>query len=265
MPTEQRARTRLAPTPSGFLHEGNLVNFLLVQRLAEEAAAEVVLRIDDMDVFRLRPEYVEDIFRCLRWLGITWQQGPQDVAEYQTLPSPEERSDHYYGWLDTMIDAGLPAFVCACSRRDLGRDARCERGCGDKHLRLQEGRTAVRIRLPETESDLSAAMGDFVLWRREDLPSYQLASLVDDHELAITHIVRGVDLLDSTRAQMFLARYLPDSPFLRADIRHHALITGPGGVKLSKSQGTRRLDLDRDLRTRLDTLAAAIPLSVGSG
>lgn len=254
MPTEHRPRTRLAPTPSGFLHEGNLVNFLLVQRLAQEVGAEVVLRIDDMDAFRLRSEYVEDIFRCLRWLGITWQLGPQDMTEYEALPTPDERSDHYYQGLDTMVAAGLPAFVCACSRRDLGRDARCERHCREKRLRLQAGRTAVRVRVPDPE--LAAAMGDFVLWRREDLPAYQLASVIDDHELSITHIVRGVDLLDSTRAQLFLAQFLPDSPFLRADIRHHALITGPGGMKLSKSQGTERLVLDEALRARLDAMVA---------
>ena len=70
-------RTRIAPTPSGYLHEGNLVNALLTVRLADEMGAEVALRIDDMDAFRLRREYVEDIFRCLDWLGLSWQTGPR--------------------------------------------------------------------------------------------------------------------------------------------------------------------------------------------
>jgi len=252
--------TRIAPTPSGFLHEGNLVNFLLTQRLALEVGAGIALRIDDLDVFRMRPEYVEDIFRCLEWLGIEWQQGPHSMAEYETLPAPEERAEHYFERLESMIAAGLPAFVCACSRRDLGRDARCEKGCAEKRLKLKEGKTAARARVPESEPELRAAMGDFVVWRREDLPAYQLQSLIDDEEMGVTHIVRGEDLADSTLAQRYMAQFIPDSQFLSADIRHHALITSDAGEKLSKSQGTARLDLTPELRTRLNAHTATAPL-----
>lgn len=252
--------TRIAPTPSGFLHEGNLVNFLLTQRLAAEVGAGIALRIDDLDVFRMRPEYVEDIFRCLAWLGIDWQQGPHSMGDYEALPEPEERAERYFDRLELMISAGLPAFVCACSRRDLGRDARCEKGCPDKRLKLKEGKTAARIRVPESEPEIRAAMGDFVVWRREDLPAYQLQSLIDDEEMGVTHIVRGEDLADSTLAQRYLARFIPDSQFLKADIRHHPLITTDAGEKLSKSQGTARLDLTPELRTRLDAYVAAIAL-----
>jgi len=256
--------TRIAPTPSGFLHEGNLVNFLLVQQLAHEVGADIALRIDDMDVFRMRPEYVEDIFRCLEWLGIEWQQGPRSVADFEALPSVEERADHYFERLESMIGAGLPAFVCACSRRDLGRDARCEKGCAEKRLKLKEGKTAARIRVPESEPELRAAMGDFVVWRREDLPAYQLQSLIDDEEMGVTHIVRGEDLRDSTVAQRYLARFIPDSTFLKADVRHHPLITGESGAKLSKSQGTERLELTPELRTRLDAAAASTSAALGT-
>ncbi len=253
-------RTRIAPTPSGYLHEGNLVNALLTVRLAREVGAEVALRIDDMDAFRLRREYVEDIFRCLDWLGLSWQTGPRDMRDYDDGPTPEERSDHYYARLRTMVQAGLPAFVCRCSRRELGRDARCERGCRDKPLELLAGKNAIRLHLPASEPALIEAFGDPVLWRREDLPAYQLASLVDDHDMAITHIVRGVDLHPSTDLQRWMAHFLPDSPFLRADIRHHALVTGPAGEKLSKSQGTARLELTPALREQLDELVASISL-----
>ena len=252
--------TRIAPTPSGFLHEGNLVNFLLVQRLATDVGADIALRIDDMDVFRLRPDYVEDIFRCLEWLGIEWQAGPRDMAEYEAQAPVEDRAERYFERLEDMAKAGLPAFVCACSRRDLGRDARCERGCEEKRLKLTQGKTAIRVRVPESEPELRAAMGDFVVWRREDLPAYQLQSLIDDEDLAITHIVRGEDLRDSTVAQRYLAQFIPDSKFLRAEIRHHALVLSTSGEKLSKSQGTERLELNAELRTRIDAAAAAIEL-----
>lgn len=250
-----RPLTRIAPTPSGFLHEGNLVNFLLTARLAREVGAETALRIDDMDVFRMREEYVEDIFRCLRWLGIEWQYGPQSMREYGELPPVEERAEHYYDVLDGMVIAGLPAFVCKCSRRDLGRNLRCEQGCASKGLKLVPRRTSVRVHIPDSEEALATGFGDVTIWRREDLPAYQLASLVDDHEMAVTHIVRGADLYDSTLLQRYLAQFLPDSPFLRADIRHHELVMGEDGSKLSKSQGTERLALTRELRDRLDRLA----------
>ena len=133
--------TRIAPTPSGYLHAGNLMNFLLVDRVASELGAKIALRIDDLDVFRMRPEYVEDIFRCLRWLEIEWQSGPQSMAEYEQLALPEDRADRYFEAMESMIANGLPAFVCKCSRRDLGRDARCEAGCDSKQLKLVEGKT----------------------------------------------------------------------------------------------------------------------------
>ncbi len=80
-------------------------------------------------------------------------------------------------------------------------------------------------------------MGDFVVWRRDDLPAYQLVSVIEDRDAAVTHIVRGRDLLPSTAAQLFLAPYLRADALLEADIRHHELVKATSGEKLSKSQG----------------------------
>lgn len=238
-------RTRIAPTPSGFLHEGNLYNFLLTKRAADELGLELRLRIDDLDAFRLREEYVEDVFRCLDWLGIAWTGAPQSIEEYRERVDAPGRIDHYYDRLQTMIDAGLPAFVCKCSRRDLSREARCEQGCRGKVLKLVAGKTAVRVHVPP--STLGDVMGDFIVWRREDLPAYQLQSLVDDDEMRISHIVRGEDLLDSTRAQLYLAEYLDQSAFGDVQFLHHGLVTAENGTKLSKSQGTDQLELTPEL------------------
>ena len=238
-------RTRIAPTPSGFLHQGNLYNFLLTNRVTNDLGLELRLRIDDLDAFRLREEYVEDVFRCLHWLGISWTGTPQSIDEYRERVDAPGRIDHYYDRLQSMIDAGLPAFVCKCSRRDLSREARCEQGCRSKQLKLVAGKTAVRIHVPP--SALGDAMGDFIVWRREDLPAYQLQSLVDDDEMQITHIVRGEDLLDSTRAQLYLAEYLDQSAFGDVQFLHHGLVTADNGTKLSKSQGTDQLELTPEL------------------
>ena len=249
-------RTRIAPTPSGFLHAGNLYNFLLTKRVADEVGAELLLRIDDLDAFRLRDEYVEDIFRCLHWLGIEWVGPPQTIDDYRAHVDEPGRIDHYYDRLESMIDAGLPAFVCRCSRRELGRDARCEQGCETKQLKLNTGKTAIRVRVPDTHMELRDAMGDFIVWRREDLPAYQLQSLIDDDEMRITHIVRGEDLLDSTMAQRYLATFLEDTTFSAVQFLHHGLVTGDNGQKLSKSQGTDRLDLTPELLTDLRDMVA---------
>lgn len=242
-------RTRIAPTPSGYLHEGNLYNFLLTNRICRDQGMELRLRIDDLDAFRLREEYVEDVFRCLTWLGVKWVGSPQSMHEYRIHVEQPGRIDHYYDRLQHMIDAGLPAFVCRCSRRDLSREARCEQGCKSKGLKLVAGKSAVRVHVPP--SPLGDAMGDFIVWRREDLPAYQLQSLIDDDEMNITHIVRGEDLLDSTRAQLYLARFLPESGFGEIQFMHHGLVTADNGLKLSKSQGTDRLELTPQLMTDL--------------
>lgn len=249
-------RTRIAPTPSGYLHVGNLYNFLLTQRVADEIGAELLLRIDDLDAFRMRDEYVEDVFRCLHWLGIEWTGIPQDMVQYRDLADTPGRIDRYYDRLETMIAAGLPAFVCRCSRRDLSRDATCEHGCASKALKLVAGKTAIRVQVPEQHAALKAAMGDFIVWRREDLPAYQLQSLIDDVDMGITHIVRGEDLLDSTLAQQYLSQFIEGSRF--SDIRffHHGLVTGDHGQKLSKSQGTELLDLTPELLTDLRDMVA---------
>lgn len=249
-------RTRIAPTPSGFLHAGNLYNFLLTQRVATEVGAELQLRIDDLDAFRMREEYVEDIFRCLHWLDIECSGAVKTMDDYRSVIAEQGRIDRYFGRLEAMIDAGLPAFVCRCSRRELSRDATCEQGCDVKHLKLIAGKSAIRVRVPPQEAELKAAMGDFVVWRREDLPAYQLQSLLDDVDLRITHIVRGEDLLDSTLAQLFLNKYVDDSGFSEVQFFHHGLVTDDHGQKLSKSQGTERLELTPELLADLRDMVA---------
>ena len=176
-------RTRLAPTPSGYLHAGNAVNALLVAWLARSSpGAQVHLRIDDADSGRARPEYLEDVFRVYRWLGVEWDLGPQDPDEYRTLPTQAERRDYFRAELEAAVGRGLPAYACTCSRRDAAGSATgCAGGCREAGAALT-GATTVRVSLP-TEMGLP----DPVLWRRDDLPAYHLVSLVSDRDAGGTH------------------------------------------------------------------------------
>lgn len=254
--------TRIAPTPSGFLHIGNVANALLVHWLATQPCAHsgrartwrVALRIDDEDTDRVRLEYVADIFSTLSWLGITWDLGPHDVQEYLAgravkaeTADPLDRERMRAAVLD-MRDRGqfgLRAFVCACSRGAITRahGNGCVADCSTKNLPLLPHETAVRLRitpgLTETmdgqEIDLSVEHGDPVLWRRDDRPAYHLATVWSDEQLQTTHIVRGEDLRTSSALHRALARVLGKVSVTAATFMHHGLLTDDHGVKLSKS------------------------------
>ena len=258
-----RVLTRFAPTPSGYLHLGNAVNAVLVSRLAGQSEGRVGLRIDDIDAARARGEYVDDIHELLDWLGI-------EVAESW---SQSDRRDRYREVVDAAT--GLLTYACGCSRRELTGPATggCPGGCRAADLALRPGRTALRVVIPEgtaVEVDdvsvrLDLVMGDFVVWRRDDLPAYQLASVVDDVDLGMTHIVRGVDLLESTAAQRFLARGLGLDTFASLTFLHHGLVTHPDGTKLSKSQVERGRPLPRtdEMRTLISDMADELGAPLG--
>lgn len=238
--------TRIAPTPSGFLHPGNAVNFALISLLASRWNAETALRIDDMDATRSRTEYVDDIFTTLDWLGIPWSRGPHDRADFEHHHSMARRTDYYRAHLDLLGASGLEVFACACSRADLlaSGGLRCAGACLGAGLALETDRTALRLRIPEgTEVqmgddsiDLAAAHGDVVLWRRDGLPSYHLVTVIEDRDLGVTDIVRGVDLLESSALHRWIAPHLDAPNVANANFVHHALITDDSGRKLSKSQ-----------------------------
>jgi len=237
--------TRLAPTPSGFLHIGNCVNLTLVDWLARSHGGHVVLRIDDIDADRYRPEYVDDIFRVLDMLGVQWQGGPRSRPEFETSYAMRDKTQYYRAEAMSLHEAGL-AYVCTCSRAELraAGSRTCVRNCREGNLRLQPGAAALRMRVPpgaavETDGhiiNIDRAMGDFVIWRRDDQPSFQLASVIEDRDMKVTHVVRGEDLLASTAAQLFLAPSVNASTFTDARFIHHRLVTDPEGRKLSKSQ-----------------------------
>ena len=267
--------TRIAPTPSGYLHPGNAVNFLLTAWLAQQHRGRLLLRIDDMDAPRVRLPYLEDVFRVVQWLDLPIDGGPSDVADFSRNSSMGLRMPEFRRAIESVRRAGARLYACRCSRRDLAGLATggCPGGCRTAELPWLPGTTALRIAVepPCTFDiggrvvDLSLAMGDFVLWRRDDLPAYQLASVVADRDLGVNAVVRGVDLLASTAAQLYLAPLLGARAFAAADLRHHELVVGSDGSKLSKSAGRQGHSIagDAALRERIRRMAAAMAPEIG--
>lgn len=226
--------TRFAPTPSGYLHLGNAVNAQLVAWLAQGHGGTVALRIDDLDAPRFRTEYLRDIFSLLQWLEIPWQVGPADETDFEARHSLRLRTDRYRAELRAARDRGLELYACRCSRSQLTGPPTggCPGGCRDAGHAHTAGETAIRARIPE---DVAPEIGDVVLWRRDDLPAYHLASVIEDRDLSVTHVVRGEDLRASTAIQLHLAPFLDAPSFARARVIHHRLLTDATGAKLSKS------------------------------
>lgn len=248
-------RLRYAPTPSGYLHIGNALNFRLNWLVARRNGGKILLRIDDMDAERKRPEYVADIFESLEWLGLDWDEGPGciselrsergghperssgiQVADFEKNWSQHRRLPLYVKVLEKLRDTGL-LYACRKSRRDLAPfGGAYPPEFRQQNLSLDEPDVAWRIITPP-----DFLLPDFVVRRRDGLPAYQVASLADDLHFGITHIVRGADLEASTAAQRFLAECLGEQDFLNIQFLHHPLLTDASGEKLSKSAGAASL------------------------
>ncbi|TKK72049.1 tRNA glutamyl-Q synthetase [Ilyomonas limi] len=243
-------KTRIAPTPSGYLHIGNALSFLITTDLAKKAGAKLLLRIDDLDSARTRQQYVEDIFDTLRFLEIEWEEGPGNYAEYESAWSQVHRLHLYEAALQQLSAAGL-VYACACSRTQWQQNAGYTCTCREKHLPLDTPDTSWRLITNDTllltvrtlageaiTTHLPAAMQSFIVRKKDGHPAYQLASLIDDEYFGIDAIVRGQDLWDCTLAQQYLAQVL-DKPFFRqVTFYHHPLVMDVSGFrKLSKSAG----------------------------
>ena len=246
-------KTRIAPTPSGFLHLGNILSFSLTAAVARKSGATILLRIDDLDRERAMPEYVQDIFDTLNFLELPWDEGPADAAEFFGGHSQVFRMELYRGALERLRDAGA-VFACACSRSQVlgaGLDGVYPGTCRDRGLPLELPETSWRLRTPDTVSltyktypdgtvvraELPESMRDFVVRKKDGFPAYQLTSLVDDLHYGVDLIVRGADLLPSTLAQLYLSAVLDMPAFREATFFHHPLLKAPSGEKLSKSAG----------------------------
>jgi glutamyl/glutaminyl-tRNA synthetase len=240
-------RTRIAPTPSGYLHLGNALSFALTAALARKSGAKLLLRIDDLDQQRVNTDYVQDIFDTLNFLNITWDEGPRDVAAYKAGWSQLHRMELYKEALEQLADQ-REVFACQCSRAQL-QDGIYPGTCRNRSIPLDTPDTAWRLYTDEKELAIKTLdkgvikerlpdnLKDFVVKKKDDFPAYQLASLIDDNHFGVDLVVRGEDLYPSTIAQHYLAAILQQDGFKNTTFHHHPLLMTDGDKKLSKSAG----------------------------
>ncbi len=214
------------------MHEGNRHNFRLISRLRDELGASLLLRIDDLDAERTRPEYIQHIFDVLAEESIPWDIGPRDAADFQAHWSQHRRMDEYHALVSRLRAEGH-LFACTCSRSEWNgfEGIGCPRGCHLQNVSFDTPDASWRLRMDAPV----AKPGLTIVRQRSGMPAYHIATLSDDVRFGITHIVRGEDLRTSTELQLDIARRLNLTSFLNADIRHHELILDADGKKLSKS------------------------------
>jgi glutamyl-tRNA synthetase len=241
---------RLAPSPTGLLHLGHAATFWQAFTRAREQNGTLLLRNEDLDPQRSRLEYVEAMIEDLTWLGIEWQ--PPMLHQSRRLPLYREA-------LDQLLITGH-IYPCHCSRKDLAGmmhaphedtdDEPVYPGICRPTLDVQQREVPFqpninyRFRVPDgavirfgdknlgpQSFKAGTNFGDFLVWRKDGLPSYQLACVVDDADTSITEVVRGRDLLKSTARQILLQRalMLPTSAYF-----HTHLLTNENGQRLAK-------------------------------
>ncbi len=255
-------RGRLAPSPTGYLHLGHARTFWTAQERAWARNGVLVLRNEDLDPARSKPEFTAAMLEDLRWFGLAWQEGP-DVGGPCGPYAQSERRGHYESALAKLRDGGF-IYPCTCSRKDIQSAPRAPHAADDdepiypgtcrnnsalRTTRLSSPKSphsafSWRFRVPDGEviSFIDGNLGkrtfvagrdfgDFVVWRQDGVPAYQLAVVVDDAAMRITEVVRGADLLVSTARQLLLYRALG---LTAPEFYHCALMTDESGVRLAK-------------------------------
>jgi glutamyl/glutaminyl-tRNA synthetase len=260
-----RYRGRLAPSPTGYLHLGHSRTFWIAQQRAQANGGVLVLRNEDLDAKRFKLEFVGAMLEDLKWFGFEWQEGPDCGGPFGPY-NQSERREFYLGAMRKLLAGGF-IYPCTCSRSDVRRalsaphqgeeesvyPGTCrkklqpwgEAGAFDLGITSDSlPKSNWRFRVPDDEviafgdghygpQQFIAGkdFGDFVVWRRDGVPAYQLSVVVDDAAMRITEVVRGADLLQSTARQLLLYRALgvPAPQFY-----HCPLMTDQKGVRLAK-------------------------------
>ncbi|MCF8450734.1 MAG: hypothetical protein K9G49_12760 [Taibaiella sp.] len=246
-------KTRIAPTPSGYLHVGNILSFVITSKIAAKENVGILLRIDDLYWEKPDKRYVQDIFDTLNFLEIPWSAGPRNIQEYENEYSQQHRIANYKNTLQQLKENGH-LYACTCSRAKVlgGNNQGAYAGtCRHKNIPLESDKVCWRLRTDDIidltvrnyggtvfKSRLPENMHDFIVRRKDGLPAYQLVSVLDDLYFGVDLVVRGEDLLASTLAQQYLSYKLGFDNFRDIRFYHHPLLIGNDGLKLSKSFGS---------------------------
>jgi len=260
-------RTRYAPSPTGALHIGNVRSGLFAYLFARHAGGEFILRIDDTDQERSTRESLEEILESLRWLGIEWDKGPPDSAYFQS-----SRFDRYREGAIRLLRE-KKAYPCYCTAEELeaarrqaerdhrkpGYNGKCRDLPFAAELALPDKRAGrnytIRFRSPRVGETVvddlikgravfdNAELDDLIIFRSDGVPTYNFATVLDDADFGITHVVRGDDHLPNTPRQMQIFFALGLKPPAYA---HLPMVMGPDGQKLSKRHGATSVFAYRD-------------------
>jgi glutamyl/glutaminyl-tRNA synthetase len=279
---KQTYRGRLAPSPTGHLHLGHARTFWVAQERARANGGELILRNEDLDSTRFKMEFVGAMLEDLRWFGFEWSEGP-DVGGQFAPYNQSERMNFYRVALEK-LRAGNFIYPCTCSRKDILAATHAPHAnddaepiypgtCRNKSVEwrvtsdqqsqgssLATRHPSLRFRVPdgETVSFVDGNLGeqkfiagkdfgDFLVWRGDGVPAYQLACVADDAAMEISEVVRGADLLVSTARQILLYRALGFTP---PKFFHCALMLDDSGQRLAKRHDVLSL---RTLRERGET------------
>lgn len=262
-------RVRIAPSPTGDPHVGTAYMALFNQLFARHYDGKFILRIEDTDQSRSRPEYEENIFKALNWCGIQWDEGPDVGGEYGPYRQ-SERTDIYRQHCDQLLESGR-AYKCFCTAETLasmreeaqkrggrgGYDRRCrdltpeqvaeKEAAGESYvIRLKaplEGECVYQDGIKGTCTYPWADVDDQVLLKSDGFPTYHLANVVDDHLMNITHVIRGDEWISSTPKHLLIYELFGWEP---PEFLHMPLLLGKDGKKLSKRKNPTSIFFYRD-------------------
>jgi glutamyl/glutaminyl-tRNA synthetase len=266
-------RGRLAPSPTGLLHLGHARTFWTARQRARAQNGILILRNEDLDPARSKTEFADAMLADLRWFGFQWQEGPDSGGLFGPY-AQSERRPFYLAALEKLRAAGC-LYPCTCSRKDIQSAAHAPHEGDDELIypgtcrfnqksKIENQKFSWRFLVPDGETIsftdgclgpqqfiAGEDFGDFVVWRHDDVPAYQLAVVADDAAMQITEVVRGADLLVSTARQLLLYRALGLTP---PAFYHCPLMADDSGRRLAKRHDSLSLRALRESGASPETL-----------
>ena len=255
----QMMRVRFAPSPTGYLHIGNVRTALFNYLLAKKHQGKFILRIEDTDIARSKKEFEAGIIEDLHWLGLNWDEGPEKGGDFGPYRQ-SERLEFYQEYAEKLLKENK-AYYCYCSKEELEQrnkellakkespryDNRCRNLTVEQQEKyIKEGRKPVlRFKIPEKTIEINdlirgkvsfdtRLMGDFIIMKSDGKPAFNFAVVVDDILMEITAVIRGEDHLSNTpRHIMLFEAFNSKIP----EFAHMAMTLGPDGGRLSKRHG----------------------------